>query len=321
MKKPRGMRGFSILRERVDMSKTYYRTCTVDGIEIFYREAGSPDDPAVLLLHGWPSSSRMFEKLIPTLGDRYYVIAPDYPAFGHSETPDRKTFAYTFDNFANVIDHLIEKISLNKYAIYLHDFGGPVGYRIALKHPDRVTGLIVQNGPAPYANQAGPFWNPVIPYWSDGSDEHREQVRAALFTMDAVKQIYLAGAHDPAAIDPDNWVIDYALMDRPGVKDIMLDMFYRIPTDQGVFPDVRTFFKDQQPPMLITHGQNDPIFTREGAKEHLTDLPNAELHFVDTGHFALEECGDEIAGLIGKFLDRNILSNRSRAQDRVPKSR
>jgi pimeloyl-ACP methyl ester carboxylesterase len=296
------------------MSKTYYRTCTVDGVEMFYREAGLPENPALLLLHGWPSSSRMFEKLIPTLSDRYYVIAPDYPAFGHSETPDRKSFAYTFDNFADVIEHLIGKIGLSEYAIYVHDFGGPVGYRIALKHPERVTGLIVQNAPAPYANEAGPFWNAVIPYWKDGSSEHREQVREALFTMEAVKQTYLAGAHDPAAIDPDNWVIDYALMDRPGVKDIMLDMFYGIRKDHEIFPDIRKFFKDRQPPMLIAHGQNDPIFTRDGAKEHLTDLPNAELHFVDTGHFALEECGDEIAALIGNFLDRNLRSNRSWAE-------
>jgi pimeloyl-ACP methyl ester carboxylesterase len=286
--------------------KTYYRTCTVDGVEIFYREAGSPDDPVVLLLHGWPSSSRMFEKLIPTLSDRYHVIAPDYPAFGHSDTPDRKAFAYTFDNFAEVIDHLIEKVGLRKYTMYVHDFGAPVGYRIALKHPDRVTGLIVQNAPAPYANEAGPFWKPVFPYWKDGSAEHREQLRAALFTLEGIKGTYLAGAHDQTAIDPDNWVVDYALMDRPGVKDIMLDMFYGIRKDHEIFPDIRKFFKDWQPPTLITHGRNDPIFTTDGAKEHLTDLPNAELHLLETGHFALEECGDEIADLIGDFLDRNL---------------
>ena len=294
------------------MNKTHYRTCTVDGVEIFYREAGSPDDPAVLLLHGWPSSSRMFEKLIPTLSDRYYVVAPDYPAFGYSHAPNRATFAYTFDNFADVLEHFIGNLGLRNYALYVHDFGGPVGYRIVLKHPDRVTALIVQNAPAPYANEAGPFWNPMIPYWKDGSAEHREQAAEALFTFEAIKKMYLTGARDPTLIDPDNWVIDYALMARPGVKDIMLDMFYGIRKDHEIFPDLRKFFKDWQPPTLITHGQNDPVFTTEGAKEHLTDLPKAELHLLDAGHFALEECGDEIAELIGEFLDRNVLNNRSR---------
>lgn len=287
--------------------KTHYRTCTVDGVGIFYRESGTPGDPVVLLLHGWPSSSRMFEKLIPTISDRYHVIAPDYPAFGHSDAPDKTAFAYTFDNFANIFDNFLDKLGVNKYTIYVHDFGGPVGYRIALKHPDRVTGLILQNAPAPYADEGGPFWKPVIPYWTDGSAEHREQVRATLFTLEGIKQLYLAGAHDPTAIDPDNWIIDYALMDRPGVKDIMLDMFYGIRTNHETFPELRKFFKDRQPPTLIVHGQNDPVFTTSSTREHLRDLPNAELHLLDAGHFALEEDGDEIAGLIGDFLDRTLL--------------
>jgi len=296
------------------MNRTHYRACSVDGVEIFYREAGSPDNPAVLLLHGWPSSSRMFEKLIPTLSDRYYLVAPDYPAFGHSGTPDRNSFAYTFDNVAGIIDHLTANLGIKKYALYVHDFGAPIGYRIALKHPDRITALIIQNAPAPYANEAGPFWKPVVPYWTDGSAEHREQVRTALFTLEGVKQTYLTGAHDPTAIDPDNWVIDYALMERPGVKDIMLDMFYGIRKDHEIFPELRKFFQERQPPTLITHGKNDPIFTTDGAREHLVDLPNAELHLVDTGHFALEECGDEIGELIGKFLDRNLLETRARGE-------
>lgn len=255
----------------------------------------------------------MFEKLIPTLSDRYHVIAPDYPAFGHSDAPDRATFAYTFDNFAQVLDHFIDKVGLGQYTLYVHDFGGPVGYRIALKHPDRVTGLIVQNAPAPYDNEAGSFWKPVMPYWNDGSAEHREQVRAALFTIEGIKRLYLARAHDPAAIDPDNWVIDSALMDRPGIKDIMLDMFYGIRKDHEIFPDLRKFFKERQPPTLITHGKNDSVFTTDGAREHLIDLPNAELHLLDTGHFALEECGDEVARLIGDFLDRTLLSTALRS--------
>ncbi len=256
----------------------------------------------------------MFEKLIPTLSDRYHVVAPDYPAFGHSDTPDRTTFAYTFDNFADILEHFIEKVGLRNYTMYVHDFGGPVGYRIALKHPDRVTGLIVQNAPAPYANEAGPFWNPVVPYWKDGSTEHREQVRAALFTPEAVKQLYLAGAHDPTAIDPDRLGHRLRSHGPPGGERHYDRHVLWNPKGPRNFPGLRKFFKDRQPPTLITHGQNDPVFTTDGAKAHLIDLPNAELHLMDTGHFALEECGDEIAELMGDFLDRNLLGAPSRAE-------
>jgi pimeloyl-ACP methyl ester carboxylesterase len=287
-----------------DINKTHYRTVDVDGVKIFYREAGATGAPVVLLLHGWPSSSRMFEKLIPTLADRYRAVAPDYPAFGHSETPDRETFSYTFDNFADVVDAFAEKLGLDRYALYVHDFGGPVGYRIALRHPERVLALIVQNAPA-YQGEAGPFWTPVIPYWQDGSAEHRERVRA-IFTIDGTRTMYLTGAHDPSQIDPDNWLIDQTLMDRPGVKDIMLEMFYGIRNNHEIFPALHDYFRQYQPPTLIVHGQNDTIFLPDSARAYLTDLPNAELHFLDTGHFALEEAGSEVAGLMNHFLDRNI---------------
>jgi pimeloyl-ACP methyl ester carboxylesterase len=290
------------------MNQTHYRTIDVEGVNIFYREAGDADAPVVLLLHGWPSSSRMFASLIPTLADRYHVIAPDYPSFGHSEVPDSRVFSYTFDRFSEIIDAFCEQLGLSRYAMYVHDFGGPVGYRLALKHPERVSAIIVQNAPA-YGKEAGPFWAPVLPYWKDGSAEHREDVRA-MFTLEGTKTMYLTGAHDPSRIDPDNWLVDQTLMDRPGIKDIMLDMFYLIRNNHEIFPALHEYFKQYQPPMLIAHGKNDNIFLPDGARAYLTDLPNAELHFIDAGHFALEDAGPEIIELMNDFLDRTILHER-----------
>ncbi len=283
----------------------HYRTATVDGVNMFYREAGPKDAPVVLLLHGFPTSSHMFRNLIPLLADRYRVIAPDYPGFGYSDAPDHKTFAYSFAHYADMVDDLLGQIGARSYAMYVMDYGAPVGYRLALKHPERVTGLIVQNGNA-YEEGLKAFWDPIKTYWVSGSEKDR-QVQAGLLTLDATKFQYTDGVKDVSRISPDNWLQDQALLDRPGNNDIQLDLFYDYRTNVPLYPQFQKFFRDRQPPTLIVWGKNDFIFPEEGAHPYLKDLPGAELHLLDTGHFALEDKLDEIAPLMNDFLDRNLL--------------
>jgi pimeloyl-ACP methyl ester carboxylesterase len=282
----------------------HYRTAKIDGVDIFYREAGPADAPVVLLLHGFPTSSHMFRNLIPSLADRYHVIAPDYPGFGQSGVPDRKTFKYEFAHYAELIDSLVSQLGAKRYALYVQDYGAPVGYRLALRHPERVSVLIVQNGNA-YEEGLRDFWKPIKAYWADGSREHRAALRAAL-TLQATKSQYVDGVRDPTRVSPDNWVHDQALLDRPDVDEIMLDLFYDYRTNVTLYPQFQAFFRTHRPPTLIVWGQNDVIFPAEGARPYLRDLPNAEFHLLDTGHFALEDKGEEIADLIRKFLDREI---------------
>jgi pimeloyl-ACP methyl ester carboxylesterase len=222
-------------------SVTYHRTAKVDGVNIFYREAGPADVPVVLLLHGFPTSSHMFRHLIPALADRYRVIAPDYPGFGQSDMPDRATFAYTFDRFAELVDGLLDQLGVTRYAMYVMDYGAPVGWRLALKHPERVTGLIVQNGNA-YDEGLKAFWNPIKAYWADGSDAHRQALRG-LVSAEATKFQYTDGVADVSRIAPDNWVHDQALLDRPGNADIQLDIFYDYRTNLPLYPAVQAYFR------------------------------------------------------------------------------
>jgi pimeloyl-ACP methyl ester carboxylesterase len=286
-------------------SKTvHYRTVTVDGVRIFYREAGPADAPVVVLLHGFPTSSHMFRNLIPQLADGYHVIAPDYPGFGQSDVPDRKTFEYSFAHFAQLMDGLLTQLGARRYALYVQDYGAPVGYRLALRHPERVTALVVQNGNA-YEEGLKEFWKPLKAYWADGSPAHREALRAAL-TLPATRSQYLDGVRDPSRIDPDNWVHDQALLDRPGVDEIMLDLFKDYGTNVALYPQFQNFFRTRKPPTLIVWGKNDVIFPADGARPYLRDLPNAEFHLLDTGHFALEDKGAEIAALMHDFLDRSL---------------
>ena len=289
---------------QADSAVTRYRTAKVDGIDIFYREAGAADAPAVLLLHGFPTSSHMFRNLIPVLAHRYRVIAPDYPAFGHSGTPDRREFTYSFARFAELMDSLLNQLDVARYALYVQDYGAPVGYRLALRHPERITALVVQNGNA-YEEGLKQFWNPIKAYWADGSQAHREALRAGL-TLAATKSQYLDGVRDPSRVAPDAWLHDQALLDRPGIDQIMLDLFKDYGSNVTLYPQFQAFFRSRKPPTLIVWGKNDVIFPADGAHPYLRDLPDAELHLLDTGHFALEDKGDEIAALMLDFLDRKL---------------
>jgi pimeloyl-ACP methyl ester carboxylesterase/DNA-binding winged helix-turn-helix (wHTH) protein len=283
---------------------THYRTATIDGLGLFYREAGPANGPVVLLLHGFPTSSHMFRNLIPTLSDRYHVIAPDYPGFGQSAAPDHTQFAYTFAHYASLVDALLQHLGVMRYAMYVMDYGAPVGYRLALLHPDRVTALIVQNGNA-YAEGLGAFWDPIKAYWADGSEAHRRALDV-LVAPETTKFQYTDGVRDVSRISPDNWVHDQALLDRPGNRDIQLDLFHDYGSNVPLYPQFQAFFRKYQPPTLIVWGENDKIFPAAGATPYLRDLPKAEMHLLDTGHFALEDKLDVMAPLIRDFLDRSV---------------
>ena len=283
---------------------THHRTKTIDGINIFYREAGPWDAPAVLLLHGFPTSSHLFRNLIPALADRYHVIAPDYPGFGQSDMPDRKTFSYTFARFTDLVDGLLEELAVKGYAIYVTDYGAPVGFRLALKHPERVTAFIVQNGNA-YEEGLDEFWDPIKAYWTDGSAEHRKAL-GKLVTLEATKFQYTDGVSDVSRVAPESWVLDQALLDRPGNADIQMDLFYDYRTNVQLYPKIQAYFREHKPPMLIVWGKNDKIFPGEFASLYKRELPDAELHLLDSGHFALEDKLDEMVPLIREFLGRVI---------------
>nr|WP_244447783.1 alpha/beta hydrolase [Methylobacterium oryzae] len=285
------------------MPVTHYRTAKVEDVNVFYREAGPASAPVVLLLHGFPTSSHMFRNLIPLLADRYRVIAPDYPGFGGSDAPDHRTFAYTFAHYADIVDGLLSRLGVDRYAMYVMDYGAPVGYRLALKHPERVSALIVQNGNA-YEEGLKAFWDPIKAYWREDTPERREAL-AFLVAPETTKFQYVDGVADVTRIDPDNWLHDQVLLDRPGNKDIQLDLFRDYGTNVPLYPQFQAFFRERKPPTLIVWGKNDTIFPADGAHPYLRDLPDAELHLLDTGHFALEDKLDVMAPMIRDFLDRN----------------
>jgi pimeloyl-ACP methyl ester carboxylesterase len=280
----------------------HYRSAVVDGIDVFYREAGPDSAPVVLLLHGFPTSSRMFRGLIPRLSDAYHVVAPDYPGFGHSAVPDRAEFGYTFDHLADVTDALLDQLGIGKFAIYVMDFGAPVGFRLALRHPERLSAVIAQNAPL-YPEEPQGWWATLGKYWADGSAEHREACRSYL-TLEGLRDQYVHGVQDPSLIDPDNWVIDKALIDRPGVGDIMIDLLYDIRNNVPNVKAMQRFMRERRPPTLVATGVNDEIFPEEVVRKILTDHPGAEYHGLPTGHFALEDKAPEIAALMRDFLAR-----------------
>jgi pimeloyl-ACP methyl ester carboxylesterase len=278
----------------------HFNTVSIGGVDVFYREAGLKTSPVLLLLHGFPTSSNMFRNLIPRLAKSFHVIAPDYPGYGFSGMPDRKEFAYTFENMTNIVEQLVAKLELSKYSLYVMDYGAPIGYRLALRHPESITGIVVQNGNA-YDEGLLKFWDPIKKYWEDASAENRAALNF-LVTPDATKWQYQNGVSELTHLDPTTWTLDQAGMDRPGNGDIQLDMLYDYRTNVPLYPQFQEFFRKYQPPMLIVWGKNDFIFPPEGAIPYKRDLPNVETHLLDTGHFALETHGEEIASRIEKFF-------------------
>lgn len=282
----------------------HYRTAKVEGLDIFYREAGPKDAPIVVLLHGFPSSSFQYRNLIPALADRYHVIAPDFPGFGGSSAPDHASFAYTFAHLTDVTDALLGQLGATRYTLYIQDYGAPVGLRLALRHPERVSGLIVQNGNA-YRDGIQGFWKPVEDLWANPTAANRNMLRKVL-TPELTRWQYVNGVEDPSRVDPDTWQHDQTLLDRPGNDEIQLDLFYDYRTNVALYPEFQTFFRTRKPPTLIVWGAHDEIFPAAGATAYLRDNPKAELHLINSGHFALEDRADEIVPLIRDFLGRTL---------------
>ena len=283
---------------------TKYQHATVDGTRIFYREAGPAGAPAVLLLHGFPTSSHMFRNLIPALADRYRLIAPDLPGFGFSDAPDRQGFRYTFEHLARVIDGFTQAIGLQRYAIYVFDYGAPVGLRLALAHPERVTAIISQNGNA-YEEGLSQGWNPIQRYWKEPTTENRAALREFL-KPEATRSQYVYGVPDPALVAPEAYALDSALLARPGNDEIQLDLFLDYASNVALYPRFQEYFRTRKPPLLAVWGKSDPFFLPPGAEAFQRDIPSAEVHFYDTGHFALETHTREIAGAIRDFLGRKL---------------
>ena len=282
------------------MHKVRFRKVEVDGFNIFYREAGPKDAPAILLLHGFPTASHMFRDLIPQLAGRFHVIAPDLPGFGQSDMPDRGTFTYTFDNIARVIDRFTEVVGLDRFAIYVFDYGAPTGFRLATWHPERVTAIISQNGNA-YAEGLSDGWQPIRAYWEDPSQANRDALRAFLAPETTVWQ-YTHGVADPAAVSPDGYSLDNFYLARPGADEVQLDLFGNYQSNVALYPAFQDYFRAHKPPFLAVWGKNDPFFLPAGAKAFKRDIPDAIVRFFDTGHFALETHASEIAAAIRDFL-------------------
>lgn len=284
-----------------------YKTAKVNGLDVFYREAGPLSAPTILLLHGFPTSSNMFRNLIPRLATSFHVVAPDYPGFGLSSMPDHKQFAYTFENLTNVVEQLVDNLKLTSYSLYVFDYGAPIGYRLALRHPERVQALIVQNGNA-YDEGLLKFWDPIKEYWKDPTPEKRQAIHF-LVEPKATRWQYENGVADHTLLDPTTWILDQYGMDRPGDADIQLDLFLSYGSNVPLYPQFQEFFRKYQPPTLIVWGKNDLIFPPEGAAPYKRDLKTVETHLLDTGHFALETHGEEIADRIKEFLTKHKIAH------------
>ena len=288
-----------------------YKHVAVDGNRIFYREAGPRTAPAILLLHGFPTSSHMFRNLIPALADRYHVVAPDLPGFGFSDAPNHEQFRYTFENLTKAIDTFTQSIGLERFAIYVFDYGAPVGFRLALARPERITAIISQNGNA-YAEGLSQGWNPIQKYWREPTPENRAALRDFL-KPEATKWQYVHGVQDESQVAPESYELDSALLARPGNDEIQLDLFLDYASNVALYPKFQEYFHVKQPSLLAVWGKNDPFFLPPGAEAFKRDNPNAEVHFYDTGHFALETHHQEIAGAIRDFLGRKLASKATAA--------
>ena len=286
-------------------SSVTYHTEQVDGVTLFYREAGPKGAPTVVLLHGFPSSSHMFRELIPRLSDKYHVLAPDYPGFGYSDAPSPGQYAYTFDHLADTVDHFLDQKGITKYSIYIQDYGSPIGFRLATRHPERIQAIITQNGNA-YDEGLSPFWAEFLyPYWKDPSPTTEAKVRQ-LLTLGATKLQYLQGFRNPDDVSPDSYLFDQSKLDRPDNDKIQLALFYDYRNNPPLYPAWHKYLREKKPPVLVVWGKHDPVFAPAGAEAFLKDVPQAELHLLDTGHFALEEDAAEIAQIIRAFLAKNI---------------
>ena len=279
---------------------TSYRTVSVDGLKVFYREAGDPKASTVLLLHGFPTSSHMFRELIPALADRYHLVAPDLPGFGFTEAPDQATFKYSFDHLAEIIDRLTDVLGLSRYAIYVLDYGAPIGFRLAIRHPERITAVISQNGNA-YLEGLSEGWNPIQAYWKNPSLENRAALRTFL-KPETTQWQYTHGVRSPERLSPDSWTLDSALLARPGNDEIQLDLFGDYQSNIALYPKFQEYIRTYRPPLLAVWGKNDPFFLPAGAQAFKRDIPGATVRLLDTGHFALETHATEIAVEIRKFL-------------------
>ncbi|SFD51498.1 alpha/beta fold hydrolase [Roseivivax sediminis] len=292
-----------------NVKRTRYKSLTVGEAKVFYREAGLSDAPVILLLHGFPTASHMFRDLIPLLADRYRLIAPDLPGFGQTMTPPRGAFDYSFDRLADVVEGFTEALSLDRYALYIFDYGAPVGLRLATRHPERVSAIISQNGNA-YVEGFSDQWGPWEAYWQDASEANREACRPSLSPETIRNWQYGTGA-DPELLSPDGYELDIAYMARPDAEEIQLDLIRDYRTNVALYPEFQSYFREHRPPLLATWGRHDPAFIPSGAEAYKRDLPDAEVHLLDAGHFALETHAEEIATLIRDFLGR-VLSKGDR---------
>ena len=282
------------------MTKIRYRKADVDGVKVFYREAGRPDAPALLLLHGFPTAGHMFRELIPILADRFHLVAPDLPGFGQSDMPSRKEFSYTFARLAEVIERFTEVIGLARFSIYVFDYGAPTGFRLAVRHPERIAAIISQNGNA-YEDGLSEGWNPIRAYWMEASEKNRKALRAFLSPETTLWQ-YTHGVSDMTSVSPDGYSLDNFYLARPGADEIQLDLFGDYKSNVAMYPEFQAYFRKHKPPLLAVWGKNDPFFLPAGAEAFKRDIPGADVRFLDTGHFALETHCEEIAAAILDFL-------------------
>lgn len=281
---------------------TTIHTIEADGVKVFYRAAGDTAAPVVLLLHGFPSSSFMFRELIPRLADRYRVIAPDLPGFGFTQVPAERRYVYTFDGLAKTIDAFTQALPIKRFAIYVFDYGAPTGFRLAAAHPERITAIVSQNGNA-YEEGLGDAWAPIRKYWAEPTAENREVIRKNILNLEGTRWQYTHGVTNPDSIPPESYTLDAALLERPGNKDIQLDLFLDYATNVKLYPKFQEYFRKSKPSLLAIWGKNDPFFIPAGAEAFRKDIPNAQVQFLDTGHFALETHVIEIAAAMNKFLD------------------
>ncbi|SEM53290.1 Pimeloyl-ACP methyl ester carboxylesterase [Luteibacter sp. UNCMF331Sha3.1] len=286
------------------MTAIQYRTADVDGFNVFYREAGQPGAPKLLLLHGYPTSGHMFRDLIPLLANRFHIIAPDLPGFGQSDMPPRDTFAYTFDSMAKVIGRFTEVVNFDRFAVYVFDYGAPTGFRIATAHPERITAIISQNGNA-YEEGLSDAWTPVQTYWNDPTQENRDALRA-MQTPETTRWQYVHGVPDESMVSPDGIALDNYYLARPGMDEVQLDLIGDYKSNVALYPTFQKYFRDHQPPLLAIWGMHDPFFLPAGAEAYKRDIPSAEVHLLETGHFALETHAVEIAHAITTFFENEV---------------